>query len=129
MLHFQTKNLNLGKYLSVLKMEDVGIFGLFYGHLVYFYYHLVNFVYFPGLVLCTKKNLATLVDVSSEQCDRKFFYKKIAQSSPKIAQFVAQPRHFDPTCASTQAFLLVNSGANSTIVSYNASAVTIYKSM
>jgi hypothetical protein len=41
MVHFQTKNPNLGIFWS-LAMEDVGIF---YGRLVYFRYgHLVNLV-------------------------------------------------------------------------------------
>jgi hypothetical protein len=66
---FQTINPNLGKLWRVLQaMEDAGIF---YGHLVHFmvFCYLLwtfgivcgNLVYFPVLVFCTKKNLATLL--------------------------------------------------------------------
>jgi hypothetical protein len=66
MVCFQTKNTNL----EGLATEVVGIF---YGHLVYFTAPLVYFVtfwyilwlfgvFFPFLVCCTKKNLATLVN-------------------------------------------------------------------
>jgi hypothetical protein len=50
-------------------MEDVGIgilwpFGIFYGLLVYL---LVILIYFPFLVFCTNKNLATLIEARLEK--------------------------------------------------------------
>jgi hypothetical protein len=66
---FSNQKSKFGKILEGLVMEDVVIF---YGHLVYFtaiWYTLQTFgtfcgnlVYFPVLEICTKKNLATLVN-------------------------------------------------------------------
>jgi hypothetical protein len=57
----------LGKFLDGLAMEDDGIF---YGHLVHFTvfcYILWTFgIFFPILVFCTKKNLATLPESPGE---------------------------------------------------------------
>jgi hypothetical protein len=57
--------------LEGLAMEKVGIFyGPFYGLLLYFmdiWYSSLQFGnYFPVLVFCTKKNLATLVQVGTQ---------------------------------------------------------------
>jgi hypothetical protein len=41
-------------------MEDVGTFGTFYGKMVY--------VFFPVLVCCTEKNLATLQERQNVDC-------------------------------------------------------------
>jgi hypothetical protein len=69
MVCFQTKNPNLGKFLESLAMEDVGIFyiwtlGPLYGLLLYFmdiWYSSWKFgIFFPNLVFCAKKILATL---------------------------------------------------------------------
>jgi hypothetical protein len=78
MVCFQTKNPNLGKFLEGLAMEEDGIS---YRHLVYFRVFCYmswtfgtvrgNLVFFPILVFCTKKNLATLYlmfSVTSLQC-------------------------------------------------------------
>jgi hypothetical protein len=65
MVYFQNKNANLGKFR--LAKKDVG---KFYGYFVYFtaiWYILWPFgifsghfgIFFPVLVCCTKKNLAT----------------------------------------------------------------------
>jgi hypothetical protein len=72
MVCFQTKNPNLGKFwraLHTLKIGYIGIlcpFGQFYADLGYFmtiWYILYSFcTFFPVLVSCTKKNLATLPD-------------------------------------------------------------------
>jgi hypothetical protein len=69
MEYFQTKNSYLGTYLQGLATKDVGIL---YGHMVHlrpigiFYAYLVYYVViwyiFPHFGVCTKKNLATLVD-------------------------------------------------------------------
>jgi hypothetical protein len=66
MVYFKTKNPNLGK---IWRAFNVNV-GLFYGPLVYFgaiWYilgHLVYFrpfgIYFPVLVSCTERTLATL---------------------------------------------------------------------
>jgi hypothetical protein len=82
MVCFQTKNPNLGKFWRVLQWKMLVYFTdiwsilrsfvIFYGHLVHFtvFCHILwtfgivrgNLVYFfPVLVFCTKKNLATLV--------------------------------------------------------------------
>jgi hypothetical protein len=65
-----TKNPNLGKFWSVLHLETLVnfkaiwsillLFGIFYGHLVYFVVILVHF--FP---FCAKKNLSTLARMSN----------------------------------------------------------------
>jgi hypothetical protein len=71
---FQTKKSNLGKFWRVLQWKMLVYFmsilstlrpwKIFCGHLVYFvaiWYILWSFgVFFPVLVYCTKKNLATL---------------------------------------------------------------------
>jgi hypothetical protein len=67
MVYFQTKNPNLGKFLSALdgKMliyfeaiwNILQTFGIFYGHLLHFVF---IWSFFPVLVSCTKNNLATL---------------------------------------------------------------------
>jgi hypothetical protein len=53
-------------------MEDVDIF---YGHLVHFtaiWYILWLFgIYFPALVFCTKKNLATLLRLKSRKGEQE----------------------------------------------------------
>jgi hypothetical protein len=58
---FEPKKSRFGLILEGFAMEDVGIL---YGHLVYlqlFWYVLWLFgIFFPVLVCCTKKNLATL---------------------------------------------------------------------
>jgi hypothetical protein len=64
MVCFQTKNPNFGKLWRVLQWKMMVYFidtrsisrsfVIFYGHLV---------VYFPVLVFCTKKNLATLAQI------------------------------------------------------------------
>jgi hypothetical protein len=64
MVCFQTKNLNWGKFLEGLAIENLGIFWSMYftaiGNILRpFCRHLVYI--FPVLVFCTKKNLATLV--------------------------------------------------------------------
>jgi hypothetical protein len=64
MVCFQTKNPNLGKFWMVLQGYILWTLGLFYGLLLNlwtFSIVRVNFVYFPILVFCTKKNLATVV--------------------------------------------------------------------
>jgi hypothetical protein len=71
MVCFQTKNPNLGKFWSALDLENVYVF---YAQMEYFseiwevYGHLVHFVsfwyIFPFFVSCTRKNLATLVEVA-----------------------------------------------------------------
>jgi hypothetical protein len=68
MAYFQSKIFNLGKFWSVLQRKMLVYliingsylrpFGIFWGHLVYF---MVFGMYFPVLVCCTKKNLATLL--------------------------------------------------------------------
>jgi hypothetical protein len=65
MAYFKNKNLNLGKFLEGLEMEDVGIF---YVRLVYFTAILVYFsaiwytyAYFPRFGMLYQKNLATLL--------------------------------------------------------------------
>jgi hypothetical protein len=106
MAYFQTKKTNLGKFWMVWKWKmlvyfmDIWCilwkFGIFYGHLVYFmdiwdilwsfgifYEHWVhvfygNLVYFPVLVRCTKKNLATLFQIVPEMNLRLFFWLKDA---------------------------------------------------
>jgi hypothetical protein len=68
MVYFQTKNSNLGKFWRVLQRKMLvyfmSMFGLFYGHWKYvtaIWYILWPFgLFFPVLVCCTKKNLATL---------------------------------------------------------------------
>jgi hypothetical protein len=87
MAYFQTKNLNLGKFLRVLKWKMLVYFiaiwdilrpfCIFCGHLGYL---MVIWYIFPVLVCCTKKNLATLVGVQlgeeanqSESLFRSFF--------------------------------------------------------
>jgi hypothetical protein len=60
MVYFQTKNPNLGKFWSALDRKMLIYFrpsGIFYGHLGDF---ITIWYIFPGLVSCTKKNLATL---------------------------------------------------------------------
>jgi hypothetical protein len=75
MVYFQTNNPNLGKIFVGLRLENVDInvrYGhleyVFYGHLGYFmtiWYNMCSFAtFFPVLVSCTKKNLATLVQES-----------------------------------------------------------------
>jgi hypothetical protein len=67
MANFQTKNANLGKFLlKGLSIEDAGIF---YGHEAYFgifcgrLVHLWLFgTFFPVLVCCSKKNLASRME-------------------------------------------------------------------
>jgi hypothetical protein len=71
MVCFQTKNPNLGKFWIVMQwkmlvyfMDTWSIlrsFVIFYGHLVYVVCGI--FVYFPILVFCAKKNLATLLSI------------------------------------------------------------------
>jgi hypothetical protein len=59
--YFQTKNINLGKFLDGLRMEmlvNLVSFGIFYGHLVISWSY---GIFSPVLVYCVKKNLATLV--------------------------------------------------------------------
>jgi hypothetical protein len=65
MAYFETKNPNLGKILKGLAIEDVGIF---YSHfttigifVVVLYILWLFGIFFPVLVCCTKKNLATLI--------------------------------------------------------------------
>jgi hypothetical protein len=68
MVCFPTKNPNLGKFLRALDKKMLiyfmaiwnilRTFGKFYDHLVHF---LFIGLFFPLLVSCTKKNLATLV--------------------------------------------------------------------
>jgi hypothetical protein len=67
MVYFQTKNHNLGKFLKVLQLQILVFFWpfcLFYGQTVYFteiWYILWSpGIFFPVLVCCTDKNLATL---------------------------------------------------------------------
>jgi hypothetical protein len=61
--YFQTKDPNLGKFWRDLQWKILAYvvyiwpFGLFYGHMIYFM--VTYLVYFPVLVCCTKKNLAT----------------------------------------------------------------------
>jgi hypothetical protein len=67
MVRFQTKNTNLGKFWRVVRWEMLVYFraiwsilwpsGIFYGFLVFLK---VNSYILPGLVSCSKKNLATL---------------------------------------------------------------------
>jgi hypothetical protein len=70
MVSFQTKNLNLGKFWRILDWKMLiyfmaiwnilQTFGIFYDHLVHFV-----FIWYIFLVLesCTKKNLATLLQI------------------------------------------------------------------
>jgi hypothetical protein len=65
MVCFETKNPKLGKFFRALDWKMFfWPFGLFYGNLGYFmciWYILYSFgTFFPVLVSCTKKNLATL---------------------------------------------------------------------
>jgi hypothetical protein len=67
-VYFQTKNINLGKFLRALEWKGWYIlwlfvmllrpFGIFYGHLV----HFPTF-----LVCCVKKNLATLYQMATKK--------------------------------------------------------------
>jgi hypothetical protein len=65
MVSFQTKNPYLGKFLGAWIGKCGYIlwpFGIFYGDLGYFMTILYSFgTFFPVLVTCTKKNLATLL--------------------------------------------------------------------
>jgi hypothetical protein len=68
MVYFQTKNPNWGKFWRALDWKMLSYlcpFGIFYGQLGYFMTILVNFcsfgTFFPVLVSCATKNLATLV--------------------------------------------------------------------
>jgi hypothetical protein len=70
MIHFQTKNPILGKFWRALDWQCLYIlwtFGIFYGHLGHFmniWYILCSFgTFFPVLVSCNMKNLATLLKI------------------------------------------------------------------
>jgi hypothetical protein len=73
MVHYQSKNVNLGKFWRTLEWEMLVYFmvisnilrplGIFYGHLVYFWPFgrvVVLWYIFPVLIYCVRKNLATL---------------------------------------------------------------------
>jgi hypothetical protein len=84
MVGFQTKNPNLGKFFSALEWKIFIIvwpLGIFYGHLGYFmtiWYILCSCgTFFPVLVSRTKKNLATLVAMSSDQRDTKTIFENV----------------------------------------------------
>jgi hypothetical protein len=69
MVYFQTKNPNLGKFLRTVDWKMLmycmaiwnilETFGTYYDHLV----HFVFIFYILVLVSCTKKNLATLLNI------------------------------------------------------------------
>jgi hypothetical protein len=79
MVYFETKSPNLGKILKVLQWKMLVLFtsnlyilqsnGIFHGHLVHF---VVILVYFPVLVCCSEKNLATLL-ASEEKMSSCYF--------------------------------------------------------
>jgi hypothetical protein len=74
MVHFQTKNMNSGKFWNFLQWKMFGIFrdilsilrpnGIFYGHLVHF---VVFGIFLPVWACCTEKNLATLPATSRKK--------------------------------------------------------------
>jgi hypothetical protein len=83
MVYFQTKNSNLGKFWRALQWKMIVYlmgfgpilrpFDTFWGHLVYFVVpKLVDF--FPVLVFCTKKNLATLTQVEQPKTPQECFF-------------------------------------------------------
>jgi hypothetical protein len=76
---FSNQKSQFGKILEGLILENVVPFGIFYGHLGYFmtiWYTLCSFgTFFPVLVSCTKKNLATLrTYVQPKNCKCFFRY-------------------------------------------------------
>jgi hypothetical protein len=83
-VYFQTKNPNLSKFWRALDWKM----------LVCCYVHLVHFVliwcsFFPVLVTCTKKNLATLAQAFFEK--PKWRYKKWLFSDPTgICKFLTE---------------------------------------
>jgi hypothetical protein len=61
MFFFSNQKSKFGQILEGLAMEDVGIFLPTLGHFRVFCYILWTFaIFFPVLVFCRKKNLATL---------------------------------------------------------------------
>jgi hypothetical protein len=88
--YFQTKNPNLGKFWKALQWEMlvyvIATWSI-YGHLVYFvalWYILWLFgTFFPVLVSCTKKNLATLV-VPRKPTQQLFNWVQTFSSKTKI---------------------------------------------
>jgi hypothetical protein len=92
MVYFQTKRPNLGKLWRALDCKMLLYFwpfGIFYGHLRYFitiWCILCSFgTFFPVLVSCTKKNLATL---SSETLKLKEEKKSKKSQLSNFPQFV-----------------------------------------
>jgi hypothetical protein len=65
MAYFQTKNQNLGNFWRALQWEMLVY--VLYGRLVYVLCIRAFGIFFPVLVCCTKKNLATL-DPEKSQC-------------------------------------------------------------
>jgi hypothetical protein len=71
MVYFQTKNSQFGYILEGLAIEELSTFHgyVFYGHLVFLcncilvYLMILRYTYFPEFwyLVCTKKNLATLI--------------------------------------------------------------------
>jgi hypothetical protein len=66
MVHFHTKNLNLGRFWSVLQRKMSVNFNAIWSILWPFDIFCGHFgIFFPVLVCCTKKNLATLLRLSA----------------------------------------------------------------
>jgi hypothetical protein len=84
MLYFQTKNLKLGKFWSVLDWKlliyfmsicnILRTFWIFYDHLAHFVFIWYIFLFF---LLCNKKNLATLVSSNRCLCLLKFSWRHV----------------------------------------------------
>jgi hypothetical protein len=81
MVYFQTKNPNLGKFLSALDWK-VSIYFMAIWNIIQtfgkIYDHLAHFVFiwyiFPVLVSFTKKNLATLKPMKGADAPRRVFF-------------------------------------------------------
>jgi hypothetical protein len=82
MVYFQTKNPNLGKFWRASDWKV--LINVFYGHLAHFmtiWYVLCSFgTFFLFLVLCAKKNLATLVSNESPVGGREGRFLAIKKS-------------------------------------------------
>jgi hypothetical protein len=74
MVYFQTKNPNLGKFWTVLQWKILvyfmSIWSILWAFDVWYGHGYLVYTYFPVLVCCTKKNLATLLKSPSTQNPR-----------------------------------------------------------
>jgi hypothetical protein len=84
-------------------------FGIFYGHLAYFW---LFSIIFPVLVCCSKNNLATLMSTKNSTVVRLQHLASVRHNA--FNQFP------NPFCEHKQSIWLLRAGANPTITSYNA---------